>query len=196
MFQSTHSLTAAAPVGLGSVRFLIVDSESEMRSIYRTILKNLGAGAVDEAADSVNAVNLVCAANPDVVILEHQVTPCSGIEVAKFIRSSPTSPNPFIPILMVAANATLKKVEQARDAGVTEFLAKPLTARNFCSRVGAVLANTRPFVRTKTFFGPDRRRHHDDELVGRDRRVCLPPLAKVPSKYAVMAGELLLMDAA
>jgi DNA-binding response OmpR family regulator len=47
---------------------------------------------------------------------------------------------------------------EARDAGVHEYLAKPISARSLYSRINKIIAEPREFVQTKTFFGPDRRR--------------------------------------
>jgi two-component system, chemotaxis family, chemotaxis protein CheY len=58
----------------------------------------------------------------------------------------------------------------ARDAGVTEFLAKPLSAKALYQRVLNVVANPRPFIKTKTYFGPDRRRNVKENYNGPERR--------------------------
>ena len=58
----------------------------------------------------------------------------------------------------------------ARDAGVTEFLAKPISAKGLYQRIVNVLANPRPSIKTKTYFGPDRRRNSNPNYVGADRR--------------------------
>jgi len=61
-------------------------------------------------------------------------------------------------------------VRQARDAGVNEFIAKPVTSRNLFLRIAAVVERPRPFVRASTYFGPDRRRQNDAFHVGPWRR--------------------------
>jgi hypothetical protein len=58
----------------------------------------------------------------------------------------------------------------ARDAGVTEFLAKPISAKGLYQRIVNVVANPRPFIKTKTYFGPDRRRNVNPNYVGTERR--------------------------
>src|ERR1700728_1146393 len=63
-----------------------------------------------------------------------------------------------------------KRVIGARDAGVTEFLAKPISAKALYQRVFNVVANPRPFIKTKTYFGPDRRRNVNLSYVGPERR--------------------------
>jgi len=61
-------------------------------------------------------------------------------------------------------------VRQARDAGTNEFLAKPVSANAILTRLLAVIEHPRPFVRTKVYFGPCRRRRTRDEYEGPERR--------------------------
>jgi len=61
-------------------------------------------------------------------------------------------------------------VEAARDAGVTEFCAKPVTAAEMIRKVAAVIDHPRHFVRSETYFGPDRRRRQDPNFSGQERR--------------------------
>jgi hypothetical protein len=61
-------------------------------------------------------------------------------------------------------------VRLARDAGVNEFLAKPVSVKAILTRLISVIEHPRPFVRTKTYFGPCRRRRVDDEYRGPERR--------------------------
>lgn len=58
----------------------------------------------------------------------------------------------------------------ARDAGVTEYLIKPCSAKQILSRIRAIIENPRPFVKTDQFFGPDRRRQKKKDFKGEDRR--------------------------
>ncbi len=58
----------------------------------------------------------------------------------------------------------------ARDAGVTEFLTKPISPKALYQRIVSVVTNPRPFIKTKTYFGPDRRRHASLNYAGPERR--------------------------
>lgn len=63
-----------------------------------------------------------------------------------------------------------QRVTAARDAGVTEFLAKPISAKALYQRVVNIVANPRPFIKTKVYFGPDRRRAINPNYIGPERR--------------------------
>ena len=72
---------------------------------------------------------------------------------------------------MLTGYTRVDQVRQARDAGVNEFLAKPVSVRAILSRLISVIEHPRPFVRTKSYFGPCRRRRGDDEYRGPERRM-------------------------
>jgi FixJ family two-component response regulator len=74
------------------------------------------------------------------------------------------------PVIMVTGHSTLARVHEARDAGVNEFLAKPLTARGVIERLHQAIEHPRPYVRSADYFGPDRRRRNDPNFKGPWRR--------------------------
>ena len=80
-----------------------------------------------------------------------------GIELTRMIRQPDTSPNPFVPIIMITGYAERNRVFEARDAGVSEMLVKPISAKGLYARIAKVVLNPRPFIRTDHYFGPDRR---------------------------------------
>jgi response regulator of citrate/malate metabolism len=59
---------------------------------------------------------------------------------------------------MVSANAKLRHIYEARDNGVTDYIAKPYTANDVYKHLASVVKNHRHFVDSPNFFGPDRRR--------------------------------------
>ena len=126
--------------------------------------------AIGLAADGERAWTLLRESNPDVVVLDWVMQGMSGIALAKMIRTNPMAPNPFVPVIMLSGYGSLEHVEQARDAGVNEFLAKPVSVKAILSRLISVIEHPRPYVRTKGYFGPCRRRHARDEYRGPERR--------------------------
>jgi CheY-like chemotaxis protein len=150
---------------------MVVDDNVHMRKLVVTIVQAFGATQVVEAVDGDQAWKLMREANPDVIFLDWVMEGISGIEFAKLVRTSPQTPNPFVPIIMLTGYTRVDHVRQARDAGVNEFLAKPVSVKVILSRLISVIEHPRPFVRTKSYFGPCRRRRGDDEYRGPERRV-------------------------
>ncbi len=52
----------------------------------------------------------------------------------------------------------------------TEFLAKPISAKQLYMRLVSVIEGNRPFVRVNSFFGPDRRRRRVSDYHDAERR--------------------------
>ena len=94
-----------------------------------------------------------------------------GLELTQMIRKPDANANPYVPIIMLSGHSEKNRVMQARDAGVTEFLAKPISAKGLYQRILNVVANPRPFIKTKTYFGPDRRRNTNATYIGPERRI-------------------------
>ena len=93
------------------------------------------------------------------------------------VRHSDECPNLTVPIIIVSAFTEMSHVLAARDLGMTEFLAKPISAETVYTRLCSVIENRRPFVKASSFFGPDRRRRRGNYRGG-DRRVSAPLAAK------------------
>ena len=103
---------------------------------------------------------------PDFVLTDLSMKPVDGIEFTRKVRLGRDSPNPYLPIIMVTGHTERARVEAARDAGVTEFLAKPITTQSLLTRLIEVVERPRPFIRCESYFGPDRRRHKMEGICG------------------------------
>jgi CheY-like chemotaxis protein len=156
--------------GVESLRVLLVDDNQHMRAIIMAVLIGVGIKSVREVRDGVEAFQSVKDGSYDVAIVDFQMAEMDGVEFTRLVRNSPDSRNPYLPIIMMTGHSERSRVEEARDAGVTEFIAKPLTAKSVLGRLQAVIYRPRPFVRTETFFGPDRRRRQDAAYDGPWRR--------------------------
>ncbi|MBU6443375.1 MAG: response regulator [Alphaproteobacteria bacterium] len=153
------------------LKILIVDDNPHLRKLVAAILHAFGVNQIAQAANASRAWAMLRDVNPDVIILDWVMDGMSGVELAKMIRTDPGSPNPFVPIIMLTGNSLLEHVHLARDAGVNEFLAKPVSSNAILTRLLAVIEHPRPFVRTKVYFGPCRRRRRiRDEYEGPERR--------------------------
>jgi CheY-like chemotaxis protein len=164
---STAAPLAPEPRGIWRLRFdllkiLIVDDNHHMRVLLTEILRAIGVREVFEAADGAEALEMLRTHPIDIVMTDLSMQPLDGIDFVRLLRNSRDSGNPMIPVIMVTGHSTMKRVAEARDVGVNEFLSKPVTARGVIERLSRVVDHPRPFVRTDGYFGPDRRRQRDD----------------------------------
>jgi two-component system chemotaxis response regulator CheY len=155
---------------LGQLRFLMVDDNHHMRAIVSTILKGVGVKHVHEAMDGAEALQALRDYPIDIAIVDFKMSPLDGVQFTQLVRNSPDSNDPFLPIIMLTGFAERHRVFEARDAGVTEIVVKPVTARSLLDRVNTVIFKPRPFVRTEDYFGPCRRRRVDPNFEGPERR--------------------------
>ena len=157
-------------IEFNKLRFLICDDNAHMRRILRTLLHSFGAREVNEAEDGATALEMFIHYVPDIVICDWAMPIFDGIELTQMIRQPNGSGNPYVPIILLTGHCDKRRVMTARDAGVTEFLAKPISAKALYQRVLNVVANPRPFIRTRSYFGPDRRRNANPNYAGPERR--------------------------
>jgi two-component system chemotaxis response regulator CheY len=157
-------------IDFSRLRFLVVDDNAHMRRIVRTLLHGFGVREVHEAEDGAAGLDAVNNFAPDVIITDWAMPVFDGLELTQMIRQQDSKGNPYVAIIMLTGHSERKRVMAARDAGVTEFLAKPISAKGLYHRIVSVVANPRPFVKTKTYFGPDRRRTANPNYTGPERR--------------------------
>ena len=155
---------------LDELSVLIVDDSKHMRKLVRTIVNSLGILDVLEAEDGEHAYETLENFPADIIIVDWNMAPMDGIEFTRQVRMNDDSPNAYVPIIMLTGHTQMKRVQIARDAGVNEFLAKPVSARKIYQRIHAILEKPRQFIRTPSYFGPDRRRKNDPEYTGKERR--------------------------
>ena len=157
-------------VGLMTVKILLVDDNPHMRMLLTQILRAIDVRQIHEASDGAEALQIMRGTNIDIVFTDLTMQPLDGIDFVNLLRNSPDSPNQMAPVIMVTGHSTVRRIAEARDAGVNEILAKPVTARGVLSRISEVIENPRPFVRTPDYFGPERRRRADPGYNGPMRR--------------------------
>jgi two-component system, chemotaxis family, chemotaxis protein CheY len=152
------------------LKLLVADDNQHMRKLISTIMKAFGTTSVYEAESGEAAWQSLKKIGIDIVIVDWQMAGMTGLDFVRKIRNAPDSPNPFLPVIMLTGYTHIDHVRLARDAGANEFLAKPVTVKALMAKITSVIENPRPFVRTKTYFGPCRRRRNDMSYKGPERR--------------------------
>lgn len=157
---------------LQKVSVLVYDPDPPIAGIIRQVLIRLGFGKVYMADSPEHALDLFLENPIDFIITEKDNEPIrDGLSLISFIRTSPDSAYRTIPIIMLSGFTEESEILEARDNGITEFAAKPFTAKSLSERIIRIIENPRSFIITKRFTGPDRRHREEDETAeGQARR--------------------------
>jgi len=155
---------------LSQLKILVIEDHKYMRHLVKEVLIAFNIREVRECLDGKQGIRELNVFPADLAIVDLAMEPVNGLEFTRIVRNAEKSQNPFLPIIMLSGYAEVNNVAEARDAGANEFLAKPVSAHSLYQRIVSVIQNPRPFVRTESYFGPDRRRRDDPSYSGPDRR--------------------------
>jgi len=150
--------------------FLIVDDNRQILSLIREILYGFGVQDVRTSLNTAHAFEEVKSKCPDILICDESMEPVTGVEFTRLLRTGVDSLNIHIPVIMVTGYSDYAKVCEARDAGVNEFLGKPISTKSLYLRILEIINSPRSFIRSRNFTGPDRRRADVSEYDGLERR--------------------------
>ena len=157
-------------IDFNRLRFLVIDDNAHMRRILRTLLHGFGTREVYEAEDGAAGLEAFTHYSPDIVITDWAMPIFDGLELTQMIRQPGANNNPYVPIIMLTGHSEKKRVIAARDAGVTEFLAKPISAKGALSARAQRGGQSAPLHPHQSYFGPDRRRNANPNYAGPERR--------------------------
>lgn len=156
---------------MSGMHVLIADSFFEFRQVLRMmLLREIGVASVEEAKSGKQALAMLKEGDFDLIIADTTMQPMGCIELTSLIRDGVAEIDSTIPVIAVSGKPALNNILSARDAGVNEYLAKPLSAKILELRIRSVLEHPRPYIHNAAFNGPDRRRRSDASFDGSDRR--------------------------
>lgn len=150
--------------------FMVVEDNVPMSRLIQSVLKSFGASHIIRAFDGQKAFELYRREQPDFIITDIEMTPIDGLTLIKNIRSDICNPKHELPIIVLTSHCHKSSVIKTRDTGANEFIVKPFCSKLLRERILHALENPREFIETKTFKGPDRRRHLTEDYEGRLKR--------------------------
>ncbi len=164
---------------LGKLQVLVADGNHRSARLVHNVLQSFGIKSIETASTAEDVLESMRKRRTDLLITEQVLEPTDGKELVRTLRSSKGDRRlrHDIPIIMLTAHSGRNDVKTARDAGITEFVAKPFSAATLASRLIEIIDNPRAFVETNTYAGPSRRRKQAQPPGEVDRRAPLRPRA-------------------
>ena len=154
------------------VRVLIADHDVRIAHLVRRVLSSFGFSNAELVSSSERVLQRLQQERFDIIVTEKVLEPLDGIELVRAVRAAGThgSLRRDLPMIMLTAHSERESVEAARDAGISEFIAKPFSAATISSRLIQVIDNPRPFVEANLYVGPCRRRRGEPPPGMQERR--------------------------
>lgn len=115
---------------------LIVESDSIQRDLIQLCLQRIGCKVIS-TRNPVQILPLITKEHPSLLILDTFLPGSSGLEVIKEINQKKLLKHTMV--LLISAYGFSDIIQQAKDAGVHEFLMKPLDIDEFSTRVKTML---------------------------------------------------------
>jgi DNA-binding response OmpR family regulator len=130
-----------------SPTILIVDDEATLREVVRRYLERDGYTVI-EAGDGHQALALLRADRPDLIVLDVMLPGMDGFRVARIVRDegeyAALNIDGDIPIIMLTSRGDEADRLAGFDLGVDDYVVKPFSPRELVMRVKAVLRRANP----------------------------------------------------
>ncbi len=120
------------------INFLVVEDSSTIRNFIRAALRMMGSVNVHAVADGDEAIALLGQEEIDFILCDWNMPKMSGLEVLKAVRANEAWRD--IPFVMLTANLDRESVAQAKAAGVSGYIGKPVRHDQLITKVRQVLA--------------------------------------------------------
>lgn len=150
-------------------RVLVVDDMALMRQMIGMCLTRGGYTNIMFANDGDEALQMVEAEAPDILVLDLNMPRVSGYEVCRALRGDPRYED--LPILVQSASETPEERVEVFAAGATDFVSKPINQPELLARVQMHLEN-RFLINSLSDF---RERMQSELVMARDMQQSLLP---------------------
>lgn len=123
------------------MRILVVDDEEDIIDLISLNLVREGYTVIS-ALTGEQALELVAAQKPDLIILNLMLPGIQGLDVCRYLRTNPDFAR--IPIIMLSAKTGEIDKILGLEIGADDYITKPFSTRELLARIRAVVRRTRP----------------------------------------------------
>lgn len=163
-------MESARNYDLSGLKVLIVEDNDYTQGILRNLVRGLGVRDIELCSDGGEALKRIKAESFDIVLVDWDIPTMNGCDLTRAVRTQLDEEHAGVSIIMVTAAGDKDHVIRARDAGVNQYLVKPVSARAIYDRIVSLIDDPRPIVRSPDYVGPSRRRGGDPSYNGSERR--------------------------
>lgn len=116
------------PAGTCAKRVLIVEDNELNMKLFRDLLHAYGYSTL-QTHNGMEAMELVRAHRPDLILMDIQLPEVSGLDVTRWIKQDEELK--AIPVVAITAFAMKGDEEKIREGGCEDYIAKPISVQKF-----------------------------------------------------------------
>ncbi len=166
-----HDPRKPRPLKPRTLQVLVADSNAFSRGLIGEILRSLNVTNISSARSEEMAANFLIERPTDMILVSWEEGDAfDGLGFVRKMRKHEDDRIRRLPVVLITAGLTRQMVINGRDAGVDEFLAKPISPMAMRQRLEMVVETPRPFIDCNVFLGPCRRRKNPADYYGAKRR--------------------------
>ncbi len=124
------------PAGRARTVVYVEDNPANLKLVEQLILRRPELGLLT-AINGRRGIELICASEPDVILMDINLPDISGIECLKILRANPATA--AIPVVALSANAMPRDIAQGMQAGFFLYLTKPIKVDEFMETLDQAL---------------------------------------------------------
>lgn len=159
---------------LATAEVLLACGDAEGLEVLKQMFTGFGVHTPRCCHAGAEAMDLILEREFNLILVDSVLADCDGHDFIRTLRQSKTSPNCFVPVIMVLGHSTPSQIMRGRDAGASFVVKKPAPPQVMMQRILWLLNDERKFVTSDGYCGPDRRvraigppvgmkgRRHDD----------------------------------
>lgn len=157
MSNPSETLRNSAVVNLTNAITMVVDDSGFGLDLTTEALRGFGIQTRYSCYSAGDAMEILKDNTIDLMLVDCEMPGMDGHELVRWLRGSGLDPNAYIPVIMTAGHVRKSKVRAVRDCGANFLVTKPFSAASLLERLVWVARDTRPFLETGDYKGPDRR---------------------------------------
>ncbi len=166
-----HDPRKPRPLKPQSLSVMVADSNNFSRGLIGEILRSLDVTNISSARNEDMAISFLAERPIDLILMSwEEGDTFDGMAFVRNMRRTDDDRIRRLPVVLVTAGLTRQTVLNGRDAGVDEFLAKPISPLALRQRLEMVVETPRPFIDCSVYLGPCRRRKNPADYYGAKRR--------------------------
>ncbi len=126
--QVVPELEYSVEVCIGKIRTIVVDDTDVVLDVICALLESTGpVEIVGRATNGIEALEMVSALSPDLVVMDINMPKLDGIQAARLLAQH----YPDLKVVLMSANDSPKVREQCRETGVHGFASKITFRQDF-----------------------------------------------------------------